>query len=293
MVLILTHHGLDLSQANCLGESRLESFQSQLQRGYSLEADLNFTKDGIILCHDSDLRRLTRGKDLRTIKSISTEEASQVQLPKGRLGSLEELMHLLRKYPKQMIALHFKGDLQTTHNCDALMRHLKVFQDLCPRTFIIGASINTAKYLKQRMPELQLAAFVSHSYDIERFFAASKGTLLSLENLLSRKDLYAWAWLDEWDLMDRRPDGRIDPRGKEWYTAEIFALLRQHGFAIGLVTPELHAASTGQICAERHPHASPPDRLFARIEKILRLRPDAVCTNHPEEVRALVGKLDA
>ena len=286
MTQILTHRGLEPSKEDFFSESTFEAFKDQLHRGFGLEVDLCFTKDGIIFCHDADLKRATRNKDQRIFKQITTNDACHVKLPKGRFGSFEEVMHLLRRYPKQMIALHFKGGYQNSECCDTFLRHMHPFLDLNDQVLIFDLSVKAANYLKQKMPSLNLGASVAHPYDVERFLNATKGTLITLNTLIAKPDLFSWAWLDEWDLMDRRADGTIDRRGKKLYTAEVFAMLRAQGFKIALVTPELHGTSPGLLGGEAHPHASTKERLFARIKEILSLQPNAVCTDYPEEVRA-------
>ena len=144
--------------------------------------------------------------------------------------------------------------------------------------------------IKIHFPSLQIAASVAHPYDIERYQTAAQGTLLSLEDFLDHSNLYSWAWLDEWDLVLRHPDGDIDSEGKRLYTQEVFDKLRSYHFKIALVTPELHGTSPGLLGGEAHSDAKTPSILFARIAQILSLKPDALCTDFPEEVRALVDR---
>lgn len=288
MPIILTHRGLEPSGKDRFTESSLEAFLDHLERGFSLEMDLCFTKDGITFCHDPNLKRLTAGKDGRLLRELTTSEACSSILTNGRLGTFEEIMSALHKYPEQMIALHFKGIDQNQILCDLLVKKLKPFSNIMNRVLVFDLSINTATYLKLQIPQLNLAASVAHPYDIERFQKATNGTLLTLEQFISKKKLYSWAWLDEWDLSDMRADGTINTRGKELYTPAVFNALRKQGIKIALVTPELHATSPGLLGREAHPHASTRERLFKRITEILNLHPDAICTDYPEEVRKML-----
>ena len=287
---VLTHRGLEPSNNNFYSESTIESFLSHLERGFGLEVDLNFTRDGIVFCHDATFKRLTNGQDERALKQLTTDEACGVLLPNGRLGSIEELMDELKKYPDQLVALHFKGSYQNYENSLILLEHLRSYEDLLDRVFVFDATLTIAKLLKKSHPSIQLMASVAHPYDIERYQEAAKGTLLSLESLLENKDVYSGAWLDEWDLADRASEGIIDSKGKKLYTAEVFQFLRAHGFKIGLVTPELHGTSPGLLGGEAHPDAQSQQRLFERIQEIIALQPDVICTDYPEEVKALISK---
>jgi hypothetical protein len=122
---------------------------------------------------------------------------------------------------------------------------------------------------------------VAHPYDIERYNQCVLGTLLSLEKVLSHKDLFSWVWLDEWDLADK------DGGQKQFYTAEVFETLKDQGLKIALVTPELHGTSPGLLGGEAHPDAD-KSRLFGRIQETINLQPDALCTDYPEEVRQMI-----
>ena len=66
------------------------------------------------------------------------------------------------------------------------------------------------------------------------------------------------------------------------YTAENFERLRLAGYKIALVTPELHATS--------HQDAKDKESLFKRINEIIKLRPNAICTNYSEDVRKMIEK---
>ncbi|MEK6848271.1 MAG: hypothetical protein AABX65_01425, partial [Nanoarchaeota archaeon] len=129
--------------------------------------------------------------------------------------------------------------------------------------------------------QLNLVPSVAHYFDIQRYNGLIYNTLLTLEDAIKYKGegLYNWVWLDEWDT--------IDAEGKEklFYTAENFKILRDAGFKIALVTPELHGTSPGLYGGESHKHAADKNILFQRIKEILALNPDAICTDYPNEVR--------
>jgi len=59
---ILTHRGLEPSKPDFFPESSIEAFINQLHRGFGIEFDPNFVKDGIVINHDSNLKRITKEK---------------------------------------------------------------------------------------------------------------------------------------------------------------------------------------------------------------------------------------
>ena len=89
-------------------------------------------------------------------------------------------------------------------------------------------------------------------------------------------------WLDEWDLSDKAGGT------KQFYTREVFQTFKNAGLLIGLVTPELHGTSPGLLGGEAHPDSKPLEQLLERIQTIIALGPDIICTDYPEEVRALL-----
>lgn len=274
---IVTHRGLEPSNPDFFSESTIEAYGSHLMRGYSIEFDPNFTKDGIVVWHDQTLERLTLGSDLRAVRDITTSEALGINMGKGRLGTLEELLELISKYPSSHNTLHLKERHQSQNDVDELIRLLKRFPKAVEKLFIADLRVEIAKYIMAKLPEVGLAASVAHHFDIARFNAAVGNTLLSVDEVLETGNVYDWVWLDEWDLTD------VNGGEKKLYTAENFGKLRRAGFKIAVVTPEIHASSPGLLGGESHPDAE-PGRLIGRIQEIIALEPDVICTDYPEEV---------
>jgi glycerophosphoryl diester phosphodiesterase len=281
---IITHRGLEPSADDFPSESSYEAFNNHLNRGYGIEFDAGLSKDGKIpIFHDAGLERITKGQDKRLFVDMTSEEIKAARLGKGdRLCFLDELLNMIaRGNPDSVSALHLKGGFQEPAFLDILISYLRNAGEALSRMIIFDVKIETAKYLKSKMPELDLAPSVAHAYDIQRYNQAVKGTLLSVEEVLVNRDFFSWVWLDEWDLADENSGA------KKFYTAETFRALKNNGLKIALVTPELHGTSPGLLGGEAHPDAI-KERLFNRIQEIISLKPDAVCTDYPEEVKAMV-----
>lgn len=279
-MIIFTHRGLEPSNPNFFSESSFEAFQNHLKRGFGIEFDVNFTKDGIIIYHDSNLERLTHGNDKRLFSGLTNNEALKIKLGNGRLCSFTELMELIRNSSSKTNALHLKGEFQKPEYFEKILSSLAEYPDLIDRILIFDVKTETAEYLKDKIPSLHLAPSVAHPHDIQRYNSLVSGTLMTVEDALHYKEegLYDWVWLDEW--------GRTDERGKtkKLCTKEVFDKLRNLGYKIALVTPELHATSPGLLGGESHQDAKDSQTLFARIKEILCLSPDAICTDYPKEV---------
>lgn len=248
---ILTHRGLDHEHDSYFPESSREAFQDQLERGFGLEFDLQFTKDGqVIISHDSE-----------------------VDLSSSHLISFSDLLGLIMKSSAQLSALHLKHSWQKPEYLDRVLNGLEKVNT--ERLIIFDVKIETSKYLKEKNPKLHLAPSVSHTYDVERYNSAVGGTLLTLDEAVQNKDLFDWVWLDEWDKS--LPNGQE----KTLYNRENFEILRKNNFKIALVTPELHGTSPGLLGGESHQDAKDHETLKKRLKEIVELAPDAVCTDWP------------
>lgn len=280
---ILTHRGLEPSKKAFFSESTKEAFQSQLARGFGLEFDPNYLGDGtVVVTHDVSLARITRGRDVRSLQDITWPEFQGVSMEHGSVVSLHQLLEMLLNAPGELHAIHLKGVYQTEPFLSRLVGVLNSYPELMPRLLLFDVVPQTARWLRHRIPHVLLAPSVAHSFDVARYNSCVGGTLLTVEQTLHNRDLYDGVWLDEWDLQG--PNGTF----KQFYSPEVFGVFRREGLKIALVTPELHGTSPGLLGGESHPDATPVSRLMARVHAILELKPDAVCTDYPEEIREMV-----
>jgi hypothetical protein len=180
---IITHRGLEPSRQNFYSESTMEAFANHLQRGFSIEFDVRFLRDGnIVIVHDATLARITKGQDTRKFEELTLEDVRKVQLSRGRIGTFDELMNLIRKSSSAMNSLHFKGILQTSENISKLLEYLKKHEDLLGRILIFDITEDTARKMLDTIPSLSLYPSVSHAYDIERYNSVVAGTLMTIED---------------------------------------------------------------------------------------------------------------
>lgn len=285
---ILTHRGLESDRKDFYPESSFEAFDDQLFRGFGIEFDPNFAKDGIVIWHDTTLERLSEGKDKRSFRDVSVEELSQIRYwnknhtSKGRVSTFDELMGLIRKSPSKINALHFKGKFQNEVDTALLMEYLQKNADILPRLLIFDVKTETAKVLLEKFQGIQLAPSVAHTFDVKRYNTVVGDTLIEVSEAerLLKEGVFGknpWVWLDEWDLSD---EGGAE---KKLYTAEVFNKMRSAGAKISLVTPELHGTSPGLYGGESHPDAKDLSTLSNRGQEIISLGPNVICTDHPEE----------
>lgn len=281
-MIIITHRGLDPSKENYFLESSLEAFEDQLSRGFGLEFDLRFTKDNqIVILHDSNLGRISLGNDMRKICEIDIDEILSMEFNGCHITSFDNLLKLIddKQSPSAISAIHLKHESQNKEKLDIILSYLN--KATLSKFIIFDVTLDTAKYLKENSPELNLAPSVAHNFDIERYNSVVGNTLINIETILDNKNLFSWAWLDEWDKTDKN-NGT-----KTLYNKETFDKLREANIKIALVTPELHATSPNLLGGEKHEDALNQDKLFARIKEIIELKPDALCTDYPDRVNDL------
>lgn len=283
---VITHRGLEPSQRDFFPESSYEAFDDQLARGFGIEFDPNFVQDGIVVSHDATLNRITSGKDTREFKNLRAKEITEIKFgnaKQGRTPTFDELMDLIRKSTSTINALHLKGKFQDEHHLDLLIDALKKNNDVLSKLLIFDAKPEAARYLKSKIPSLTIAPSVSHTYDIKRYNNAVLGTLISISDAIKYRNegLYVWVWLDEWDFNDE------NDKKKTLLNQETFTILKDAGYKISLVTPELHGTSPGLLGGESHPDSETKEKLFKRIREIISLNPDAICTDYPEELLKL------
>jgi len=283
-MIILTHRGLEASKEKFFTESSYEAFANHLQRGFGVEFDINFTKDKrIIIFHDNDLERITGGKDKRLFQQMMFSEVKEIRIRGNRIADFDELMNLIIKNKSSFNSLHLKGKFQKKEYLDILLGFLFQYRNYLERLLIFDVKVETARYLKRKIPQLILAPSVAHPYDIERYNTCVGGTLIKIEEAIKNRSLFEWVWLDEWDRSARYG------RTKKLYSVYNFNKLRKYGFKIALVSPELHKTSPGLLGGESHQDAKDYKTLFKRMEEIVALEPDAICTDWPDYIKHLIA----
>lgn len=283
---ILSHRGLDYSAEPKLQESSLEAFQARLMEGVGLEFDLILLKCGeILISHEKNTKTILPKSKVITFEDLKFEEIKKIKTHNLTFISLSELFELIEISDIKSHALHLKYPWQNREMLHIFNSYLMRFPATHSKLIIFDLKHDIASLIKKEFPGLRLAASVSHPYDIKRYNSVVGGTLLSIDEFICHRDLYDVAWLDEWDLVDE------NEFPKTFYSESLFQQLRDIRKKIALVTPELHATSPGLLGGEAHSDGISEDKLFKRIEKILLLKPDFVCTDYPKKVKELINNL--
>lgn len=276
---LLSHRGFNLPFSK-FPESSRQAFCNCFESGYGVEFDANFTKEGkVVIAHDDNLSRLTVGLDLRRIEDISFKDFKNIKIDNFSFCDIDEMLDLVLEY-KKFSALHLKGKFQTKKYIDIIISFLRKRNNIFDYLVVFDLKPLAATYLKKKIPQLSLAASCSHSHDIKRFGGIVGGTLLDMDIVLENKKNYDWVWLDEWDRSDSEGN-------KDFYNENNFLLLKQSGFKIAIVSPELHLSSPGLLGGETHPDGANEVVLKNRLKQVIKLYPDAVCSDFPGLIKLL------
>lgn len=280
---ILTHRGLDPAIKGYFTESSREAFNDQLARGFGLEFDIQRASAGVLVVfHDSDLARITAGRDTRKIADMLSSDLVSQDFNGCHLVTFSEMAGLIAAHENMnaLYFVHIKHSFQKKRYLDEIVE--KIEGAPLERIILFDVTVPSAEYIKKINSHIHIAPSIAHPYDRERYNSAVGGTMLTVGEVIYHRDIYDWVWLDEWDT--------IDAAGaeKKLYSKDTFMLLRSHDFHIALVSPELHATSPGRIGGKAHADGINRTRLKTRLQEILKLQPDAVCTDYPDMVQTQV-----
>lgn len=271
---ILAHRGISLPGKQ-YPESSVQAFADCLAKGFGIEFDVNFTVDNkIIIWHDEHLGRLFNNKNKPFLEEITLADFKKIKVDGCSFCELADLLELIKQPKIKLNALHCKGKFQDKDHLDLLIKDLLKYKSVLSKVFIFDLKPESARYLKSKLPKMNLACSVAHFYDKKRFNQYVDGTLLTIGEAIKNKKLYNWVWLDEWD--------RLNTKGEKiFYNEKNFKLLRKNNFKIALVTPELHCLAPNKKYGG-HQDAQTKVIWRERIKEIINLQPDLVCTDYPD-----------
>ncbi|MDQ5912079.1 MAG: glycerophosphoryl diester phosphodiesterase [Patescibacteria group bacterium] len=278
MTYVVTHRGIDFENKHSFTESSREAFEYFLNKGFGIEFDIQITKDLVpVISHDENISRISEKKDSLPISEITIDEFLKAKLPNGHTLSLVDIIEMIKsadKSIKRLHALHLKSHNQTNDQLNILLPFLKDIQGLPVIVFDVKPEI--VRLLKKLVPGLVFAISVAHTYDIDRYGKSVGNTLFSISDAIKYKQLYTWAWCDEWD--------RSDSNGSEknFYSNKNFDTLRNNGYKLAIVSPELHATSPKLLGGEQHPVGRSLESIVSFWNEIRAQEPDAICTDYPD-----------
>jgi glycerophosphoryl diester phosphodiesterase len=285
---LITHRGIDQSfeHSSPCRESSWGAFEEQSKNDLGLEFDIRMTLDKkFVISHENNLTRLTNGKDLRLISEMHSSDIKNIKMNESdRLSFLEEILILIGN-SNTISALHLKGDMQSENFLKILVENLKPFSYLFEKQLILfDIRPEAGRFLKNHFPDINIAASVSHEFDILRFNKYTFNTLLTISELIEYKEIYSWAWLDEWDL--KAPNNT----NKNLVNAKNITILKDNNLKIAAVSPELHATSPHLLAGESHEYGNNKMLLKKCWNEWDQFNIDALCTDYATSLKLMLSK---
>jgi len=233
-------------------ENSISALREALDKDYSIEIDVQPTKDGeLVIIHDSNLEkgfgnnmvvRESHFEDLRKCNYLNSQE---------KIATFREVCELFKKYNAAEMGIHLKAPA-SIGSAKKIIDILLEFT-LIDKAFIFDVTKELAQEIKDYNRFIKLGASV----------ADRKGdTLYTLPEVIDFP-YFDIIWLDEWVT---------------FYTEDLVKhSLKKTAYAI---SPELHTL-------EKHPRAH--EGYEKTWEELVSWGIQGICTDHPEALRSLLN----
>lgn len=123
---LIAHRGL-YSKDQSIPENSMSSFRHALDKGYSIEFDINVLKDGTVLVfHDYNFKRISN--DLKELRDVTYDQCKDFKLfdTDEKIPTLSQLLKLVKGKIPLLIELKPHGDV--IFLCESFMKTIKDYQ---------------------------------------------------------------------------------------------------------------------------------------------------------------------
>lgn len=123
---LIAHRGL-YTKDQSVPENSIASFKSALEKGYSIELDINVLKDGTVLAfHDYNFKRLC--SDTRELRDVTYDECKNLTLHRSneKIPRFDEVLNLVNGQVPLLVELKPHGDV--IFLCESFMKCVKNYQ---------------------------------------------------------------------------------------------------------------------------------------------------------------------
>lgn len=182
-------HSLDKT----IPENSLLAFKKALEKGYSIELDLNVLKDGTVISfHDMSLKRLCN--DDRDISELNYTDIKDLRLNQTNehIATIDEVIELVDGKVPLLIELKPHGNV--IFLCESLMKSMKDYRG---QWAVFSFHPSVVKWFKKNYPEVirgQIAEYFKDNKNLSRF---SKYLMKSMFfNRFSKPDFVSYGIYD-------------------------------------------------------------------------------------------------
>lgn len=137
-------------------ENSLKSFEKAISMDFSIELDIQLTKDNtLIVFHDDNLKRMT-GLDKKVIDCTYLEIKNLTLLEtKEKIPTLKEVLNLVQG--KVLLDIEIKGKKKIKQLCDLLIKELNGYENFILKSF----NPRIVHYLKKHYPNLEVGYIIN------------------------------------------------------------------------------------------------------------------------------------
>jgi len=247
-MIIFSHRGLGFNEE----ENSIEGYRKALMEGFSIEIDVQKTKDNqIVISHDANLKR-TKNIDMK-ISESSLEDIKHL------IPSFNEILNILSKSKQeQLMAIHIKDKKQ-----ESLLRILcnQITEEKIEnRCFVFDVTKAGRDLIRSINPNIKVAFSVG-----EKVY----GDTIYLWEDVCNED-FDIVWWDEW------VEGTL-------YKSENLKLLKECGKVVYAISPELH--QIGDCPPARL------NRIKNVWDNLIAMNVDGLCTDYPLDLRGTLLKI--
>ncbi|MBQ9019432.1 MAG: hypothetical protein IJ097_03905 [Bacilli bacterium] len=163
-------------------ENSIKAFKKALKYNYSIELDVQLTKDNILVVfHDENLKRMTNIDKL--LKDTTYTELKKYNLlnTNENIPTLKEVLELVNN--KVLLDIEIKDTKRITDTCSILKKELSNYNNYILKSF----NPKIVKFLKETNPNIKVGYLITdkHKYLSSKFIIKySKADFLSINKKL-------------------------------------------------------------------------------------------------------------
>ncbi|PKK97142.1 MAG: glycerophosphodiester phosphodiesterase [Tenericutes bacterium HGW-Tenericutes-3] len=216
---LIAHRGLHTKDQS-VPENSVASYKAALQKGYSIELDLNVLKDGTVLAfHDHNFKRLCN--DPRELKDVTYEECKDFTLlnTTEKIPRFDQVLKLVDGKVPLLIELKPQGDV--IFLCQSFMKMISSYQG---KWAVFSFHPKVVSWFKKNHPEVIRGQISEYFKDDKKMNSFAKYLMKSLFfNRFTKPDFVSYGIYD-------MPNKYLDKQMKKGLTIISYAARSQEDF---------------------------------------------------------------
>jgi len=140
-------------------ENSMKSFQKAISLDYSIELDVQLTKDNVLVVfHDYDLERMTSFRGILQDLCYSDIQKLRLLNTKEKIPTFQEVLKLVKG--KVLLDIEIKNTKRISETCSILMKELDGYSPFILKSF----NPQIVRYLKKHYPSIEVGYLIDRKY---------------------------------------------------------------------------------------------------------------------------------